>query len=298
MFKEIALDPQCMANFEYYGLLKNSFGPERGRYLIAPLREWVQAAVQALKASDIAPVKRKSVSNFLNKLQRDRQNPYLILPKDRQNVVENGFEPWLRWLSAQQQFRPFVAVVSEQQIDGSLDYLAVLDDKAHWPVSPTIQVDRNVESIASALMPLWYLAKDIVIIDAYFRFTVNPLLQQLLKDISRYRSIISLTIVTAMDTANAELVYQREFASKPYSLPAIRLMKVPQGYFHDRYLLTNIGSVKAGHGFSVDVEKGVQADKLSLSLCGEAETADVHQHVRSLLERQLVQEWQWPAVQK
>ena len=297
MFKEIALDPQCMAEFEYYGLLKNSFGPERGRYLIAPLREWVQAAVRALKASNISPVKRKSVSNFLNKLQRDKRNLYFLLPKDRQSIAIDGFEPWRQWLVRQQHMRPFAAVVSEQPIDCGLNFLALLDDETCWPVSPTIQVERQVASIAAALLPLWYLAKEVVIIDAYFRFAMNPLLQQLVRDMARYQSVGTLTIVTTMETANLEQVYQREFSSKHASLPAINLITTPKGYFHDRYMLTNVGSIKAGHGFSVDVEKGVQADKLSLSLCGESESADAHQHLHSLLQRQLVQQWQWPAMQ-
>lgn len=287
-----------MAEFHYYGLLKNNFGPEHGRYLIAPLREWVQSAVRHIKASDIPAIKRKSVTNFLNKLQRDKRNLYVLLPKDRQEIQYESFEPWIQWIDAQQQLRPFNAVVTEQNLADGLSYLDLLDGDDRWSIPPTILVDRNIESIVNALCPALYLAKEIIIIDAYFRFANNPLLQRLLSKMMEYRSVSSLTIVTTMDTANPENVYEREFSQRHISLPEISLITAPRGYFHDRYMLSDIGGLKAGHGFTPGVEQGVQADNLSLSLCGTEEYKKTKEYLRLLQEKQLGQIWQWATLAK
>ncbi len=49
MYKEIALDPHCMSEFHYYGLLKSEFGFESGRYVIAPTKEWVRRLTNVLR---------------------------------------------------------------------------------------------------------------------------------------------------------------------------------------------------------------------------------------------------------
>ena len=49
MYQEVALDPRCLGEYHYYGLLRNGFGFEAGRYVIAPVRDWAKEAFQAAK---------------------------------------------------------------------------------------------------------------------------------------------------------------------------------------------------------------------------------------------------------
>lgn len=94
MYKEIAFDPECMAEYEYYGLLKQNFGFEKGRYVIASKKEWAKEAFQAVKASEISPVKKKSVTNYLNNLQKEKNEIYssFLLTENtlEQNILKTG----------------------------------------------------------------------------------------------------------------------------------------------------------------------------------------------------------------
>ena len=66
-------------------------------------------------------------------------------------------------------------------------------------------------------------------------------------------------------------------------MPKVSLTVVPQKFFHDRYLISNIGAIKAGHGFSEGVTQGAQADILSLNICSKHESNDVIQQLEKII---------------
>ena len=68
MYKEVAFDPSCMSEIEYYYLVKQHFGFDRGRYISAKTRPWAREAMGHVQDSDLKPVRKKSVKNYLNKL--------------------------------------------------------------------------------------------------------------------------------------------------------------------------------------------------------------------------------------
>ncbi|TOL27686.1 hypothetical protein CGI00_23505, partial [Vibrio parahaemolyticus] len=66
MYKEVAFDPSCMGSMEYYGLVKQHFGYDHGRYISADIRSWAREAIQYVKTSGLQPVKQQSIKNYLN----------------------------------------------------------------------------------------------------------------------------------------------------------------------------------------------------------------------------------------
>jgi len=274
MFKEVALDPQCMAEYHYYGLLKSSFGEERGRFVVASVRSWVKEAVQAVKGSSIAPVKKKSIKTFLNRIQKNKDETLIVYPKDRPRPDDVCDEQWIKWLDTQRVHREFLPVISEREIDGSINFEKIIDGDEVWEVAPTIIINKTVEDIGSVLLPLLRLGGHLFIVDQYFTLTPNPVLMQILQDLQGLQSINEITLVTSIDTNNPKDVFQREFKDAYEYLPSFNLVVAPNKFFHDRYFITNKAAIKAGHGFSIDVEKGVQADKLSVNICGALESKE------------------------
>ena len=272
MYKEVAFDPQCLCEFHYYALLKSQFGFEHGRYVVAPLKPWVQEAVKSIKGSSLSPVKQKSIKTYLNRLQRTKQdNPCILLPKDRASVTK-AVQDWLGWVESQQRHRQFNSVVSERPVNCAIDYEQILLPAEQWNVPPSLLVDKTKQDIVKAVSPLIHLSSGLTIVDQYFSISNNPVLKGLIEQLQNHQQIGSLTLVTSVKPADPHKVFQHEFVNQFAYLPAFKLIIAPERYFHDRYMITDVATIKAGHGFSTGVAKGGQSDKLSLSLCGKAES--------------------------
>jgi len=284
MYKEITIDPACMAEFEYYTLLKTRFGFEKGRYLTVPIREWVAQAVKAIKASDMSTIKQSSVKTFLNQLQRDKRSTHALLSFERRNIAKEQVDNWFDWQLQQNIEKPFSAVISELAIENSINYMDTLNDHDKWHLPPTIQTKKTPEEIYQVLKPIVEISRVITIVDPYFRLAGNGVLLKLIEESQENLALKSIKLVTAMNTANPEAVFEREYASKFNNIPSFELIVVDNTkQFHDRYLYSECAGIKAGQGFSEAVEKGAQSDLLSFNLVSAVEIHDVGERISQLI---------------
>jgi hypothetical protein len=284
MYKEITIDPACMAEFEYYTLLKTSFGFEKGRYLTVSIREWVAQAVKAIKASNMSDIKQSSVKNFLNQLQRDKRNTYALLSFERRNIAEEQVSNWFDWQQKQNVEKPFSAVVSDFPIENSISHMDILDDHEKWHLSPTIQTKKTPEEIYQVLKPIVEISRVITIVDPYFSLASNGVLRKLIAECQNNLALKSIKLVTAINTANPEKVFEREYLSEFDNVPSFELIVVNNSkQFHDRYLYSDSAGIKAGHGFSEAAEKGAQSDLLSFNLVGTNEINNIGEWVLKLI---------------
>lgn len=268
MYQEVAFDPQCLAEYHYYGLLKSEFGFEKGRYVCAPVKEWVREAYKAVKASSqIQPNKKKSIKNYLNKLQKSKSGCPVTLPRYRESVE---FDIWEQWCVKEMEVEPFNTIISEC-FETGLSYDEIIEGPDCWKLSPTTQVRKNAQEIKTVIEPLIRLGGDITIIDQYFRLSDNLVLEEIVRSAVKDSAVSSIILVTSIDTANVKQVFEEQYLSKFPACPSFNIVVAPQKYFHDRYIISKFGSIKAGHGFSEAPELGTQSDFLSISLCGEEE---------------------------
>lgn len=280
MYMEVAFDPQCLAEYHYYGLLKERFGFEAGRYVVAPVKEWVKEAYQSVQNSEtIQPIKKKSVKNFLNKLLKSKNNSFVILPPPRKGI---SFNSWQEWYDKQGKVKPFDVVISERLL-GALNYDSLIDGHDSWNIPPTICVEKSATEITKILKPLLRLSNSIYLVDQYFSLANNQVLQTIFEIIERDESVKSFHLVTSIDTKNPKNVFMNEYLSNFNYLPNVSFTVIPQKFFHDRYLISDKGAIKAGHGFSEGVKQGTQSDMLSLNICSELESSDVTQQLKKII---------------
>lgn len=283
MYQEVALDPRCLSEFHYYGLLKERFGFESGRYVIAPVREWARDAFRAAKASDnLKPVRKKSITNFLNNLQRNKDQGFVLLPTDRTLIDADN---WPDWCTQQVAFMPFNSVVSEL-LEGAIKYDDLIEGDVNWALSPTILINKTVAEISASMATLLRFGGELFIVDQYFRLADNSVLKAIFTQLQDCRSINSITLVTSINTANPNRVFNREYVEAFEHLPKFSLVVAPERYFHDRYVISDKGAIKSGHGFSAGVVQGTQADMLSISLCGMDEATSTKQWVAKAIAEQ------------
>lgn len=286
MYEEITLDPHCMSEYHYYGLLKERFGFDRGRYIIAPVREWARAAFNAVKEStDLQDVKKQSIKNYLNKIYKEKDQSIIYLPQHRSHI---DYIHWSDWVQKQQTYAPFHLIISETYA-GALNYDKIINGDEKWNIPPTKLINTSAESIYAEISPLLKIGNEITIIDPYFVLSGNKVLHAIFNSLTENTGIVKIVLVTAIDAANVETIFQNEFKCKYKNIPTFEYILIPDNFVHDRYLIANKGALKSGHGFSERVEKGVQADKLSISLCGIEECFSTKEWIdRFVLEKKAV----------
>ncbi|UHQ55327.1 hypothetical protein [Microbulbifer sp. YPW16] len=264
MYKEVAIDPECMKDFSYYSLIKMEFGFEKGRYISAVIKQWAREAYPHVKGSDMPPVRKKSITNFLNGLMKSRVHELFLLADYRRTIA---WKDWIDWWSEQNQKHSFALTLSEGRVENSVDYMAVLEGAECWKIKPTLMLDRNPDEIVDVLEPLLKISSELTIIDLYFSFAENKTLVELLRRIQAVGAKISdFHLITAIETSDPSAVFEREYRSLVPESMNFRVTEVPQRYIHDRYFITNSGALKAGYGFKDGVEQGAPADKLSVNL--------------------------------
>lgn len=277
MYKEIAINPECMAHFDYYGLLKRETGYEKGRYLVADIRAWAREAYSYAKEADMSPVKKKSVTNFLNKLVKNRSNDHFAAPGDRQGFSADS---WINWWSQQSALRCFSATLSEVHLEGTICYLDVIEGAEAWDLGPSIMLRRDCVEIVNVLQSLLNMSKELLIVDQYFSFSTNKTLLEIFSRLPRYTSLTRIHLVTSIETRNPGSVYTREYAALIPQGVSFRLTQVPNKYFHDRYMITDTGALKAGYGFKAGVTQGAPSDKLSVNLMALEEARYVRESLK------------------
>lgn len=281
MYKEVALDPACMAEYHYYALIKREFGFDKGRYAAAEVKEWAKAAVKFVKDSDLQPVKKSSIKTFLNRVQRGKESSTFLLAGDRKAVA--GID-WNTWWNAQQQVRGFSVSISDGGVEGAVSHDEILEGCEQWEIPASTSVERSAEDIIGVLDPLLLMSKEVILVDQYFRLSKNGSLEELVRLLNG-SSVSSLTIVSSMGTPNAQQVYAREY--KPLNNRGFKFVWInaPDKYFHDRYVVTDIGALRAGHGFMPEIKKGTHADKLNFNLISKEEAQGVRDSLFEVLDK-------------
>ncbi|MBK5938932.1 hypothetical protein [Halochromatium roseum] len=280
MYKEVAFDPRCMADIEYYNLVKQHFGFEKGRYISAEIKSWAREAMTHVKESDLKTIRKQSVKNYLNKLGRSKTSEEFLLTRDRQGVAANC---WQDWAEAQRKIRGFSCIVSDGSGEDRIDIDQVNEGCGEWNVPASISVDRSdPKSIVEGILTLLVLSDCVTIVDQFFRLAGNAVLVELFKAIPN-TSVRCLRIATAMETCGIEDVYDREFRSMHANV-RFEWIKAPDRYFHDRYVITEVGAVRSGHGFMTDVKKGTHADLANINIVARDEAHRTLAELDQLLE--------------
>lgn len=280
MYREVAIDPACMADYEYYILLKREFGFEKGRYASADVKRWAQIAHKFAKESDIQPIKRASVKSFLNRVRGGREGQKFILNPHRRKIQQTS--TWNEWWLAQTELRPFAVSLSKTE-EGCISHEAILNDCEHWEIAPSMSVLRNAKDIVSAVEPLIQLSDDLLLVDQYFLFSGNDTLQELAK-VLRKSSVKKLTIVSSEPVENdPQDAFVEQYAGFNGKKLRLKWIYAPKFFFHDRYLISDIGAVSLGHGYSTSTPLNLHSDRVEMSLKSVSETERLKQNLEILV---------------
>lgn len=280
MYKEVAFDPKCMAEFEFYNLIHQHFGFDHGRYIAADIKEWAKEAMQIVKASNMQTIKQHSVKNYLNRIGRLSDLSEFHLAEDRKNITGDS---WENWWDRQTSIRNFSTTISETK-KHALRMEDINGKHPDWVIPRSIEVSKEAAYIMNALVPLLRLSEEITLIDPYFSFNQNPVLMELFNQSHCY-SINSITIVSIIQPKDPQLIYSQQYEHLNTKGINFKWIVAPDKFFHDRYFISNIGAIRSGQGFSEDIEKGTHADTYKFNIIGKDEANGVIASLKDLLTR-------------
>ncbi len=281
MYKEVSFDPSCMGSMEYYGLVKQHFGYDHGRYISANVKEWVKEAMVHVKASKLSTIKKKSITNFLNSAFRypAKSEPF-FLSKDRQG--KSGLA-WLDWHLEQEKVRPFSFAISESDLIDRITVDDINSDCEDWKVSRSVLVDRNEKDIVSPIVSLMMISTSLTLLDPYFVFSENKVISEILS-CAKVHGLSSIRFVTSMKTPGAESIFERCYKENMPDDLSMSWVVVPDKCFHDRYVITEAGAIRSGQGFMTAPKKGVHADKANYNSISKVEADGVIYELDDLIK--------------
>lgn len=277
MIYEYAVDPALITTEEKALFLLESFGLDKGR-LVSELKnkQWQRLALDTIREFGGGPVSKKRLKEALVILLR--QKAFYI----RQQTT--GGDSWLSLAQSAHSVWPYQGILLESY-DGSEEHYLVKDihlsQNNRWAIPASVTVDRNSESMLAAMAPLLTNAREVMLVDRNFRLTnlggsaVGRFKNVLLKVIDFLAnkpcgpSVRKLTYHIGDKyyvESNLMTELNRYVASHLPSNFNLVFAIWPKDEFHDRYLLTDIGSLDCGIGldeFSGSSDRTVTYKRLS-----------------------------------
>jgi hypothetical protein len=267
MIYEYAVEPILMTEKGTSSNIVNSFGPDKGR-LISDFPEGWYEEVRSLIRKAKKPMANKASINRLNRLG------------EQGAIIKRALQkPWAKrsWLinaETQNSLRPFRAIVAnieEADLDRNIIPGKTADDSYDcWRVERVITVPRNAKNMGEAIRPLLELSSEIVFVDRYFNpngIWFRNVLEYFLEIVKNRQSgiLVKRIIYHFSLQDNTDKNKFKEDATKkleqliPENINLI-FQETADGIFHDRLVLTNIGSVALGIGLQ-EYEPNSNSDK-------------------------------------
>ncbi|MBF0417609.1 MAG: hypothetical protein HQL86_05100 [Magnetococcales bacterium] len=298
------MDPELVASWHdrrEYAFFAGRFGMDAGRVVSSwpkgNVKHWEKLAVDALKSKftggdpkfDMAVSRLTALLSHLSKamIKRPRRHSF------------NG--DWLQETEAEHGNRSFYAILSQtnprqQPFVVTSDELTsgtITDEKnaQHWEVPPAPSPSRNADELAQAVAPILRCCQRAVFVDPHFdpdpyrpRF-LNTLREMLaiLWGQNRGLDVLQAELHISADKKGESEILRKCRAHLPGIIPhgrkiSVVIWKSRAGgeKLHNRYLLTDIGSV----GFGVGLDEADEAKKVGHNESDDLFRLSSAQHVK------------------
>jgi hypothetical protein len=260
MLKEIALNPELMADIGSVKQLSNELVYEAGRLVSLSPSSWIRIALESIQQSDHKPVMKKTLKVKLSNLKKET-----VKNSNREFVWDLENSTWeSNVVDAHQNF-PFSLVVVKDGGKNNSPYYSpdeiFMVNPDEWNTVTSTQVERTKVEMVDAMMPLVNLSNRVLIIDPFFNIcdaNYRATLAELINQVKESTHINKIEIHIA--SADSEQVIERGLID--YTSPAmlrdvgIEIVVWNIRDFHDRFVLTDVGGFSYGHGFAERAHQG------------------------------------------
>jgi len=255
MIYEYAVDPSLLGDINNCRTIFDNFRPDRGKLIAEVPRKWLREAYKAIDRSRYSPMKRKAIVENLNRLKKQGMSKNHQL--ESWDAVNDS---WLDYIINANSSGSFAAIFTETQVAGSVQTYALSDlflGKAPecWKYDSQQHINRTPQAIAAAVKPLITISKQITLIDRHI-YPNTPRYQSVLKEIIRTVNTDGLygagidTVTIHLSDERTDMQDSLERKVLPFLPKGMKVVchQWPKDIFHDRFIITDVGGVKFGHG--------------------------------------------------
>ncbi len=265
MIYEYALDPELLSNWTNFQRIISLFGITKGRLISRFPRRWERMVYDSCASGT---TERSRIEIALKRISRD-----MLLP--RKHYWGDGLR-WIDNAKAEHTRRPFHAVLASEA-DPILSFVIDATDLDHTDLpklleaGPSKIILRTPEELGRAVLPLFLLSKQMLIVEPNFRIngsgflkTWEALMKSMLDTQGNLRPSLEIELHLGADKLNDFVDAQASLNAKLAPLiPAgnrVSVVNWPKEDVHNRYLLTDKAGIQIGEGLGLPDERSNRRD--------------------------------------
>jgi hypothetical protein len=263
MFREYAIEPAVISNWERARYFLDAFGPWKGRFLAELPKSWIGEVYKRLQCP---PVEKKRIEERLIRLDKRIFSARSPANYDRQKA-------WLDNALAEHARAPFHGIVANETGDHPHVIAAAAVDELdpRWAMDTGAFVSRNATAIVAAVDLLVACSKALIWIDPYFRASTKAR-RIVFTDVCRRLPIGTRVSVHLGEPEGLSFEDYRAALTADLAPHLPDCMEVSVRCWsqrtsgerlHNRYLVTDIGGIKFGDSISQGANAS-EEDHLSL----------------------------------
>ncbi len=268
MVYEFAVSPMLCTNYQDLRFFLATFGREHGRlFSDIPRKKWMKFARVAIKHSDNGQVEKKRLVAGIEKLTK--KAIYC-----RNSVPVIGSEDWLDHAIAAHEDRPFEAIITDGY-DGDDECILKNEheftENPRWNIPLDKMVERNPQSMITAIKPMLDCAREVILIDRNFDPEKFRWLQLIIgladffskREFSPSINKINYHMGNRLAPHHVELLCKKNLSTSLPTGITVNFIFWPWEELHDRYILTDIGGMDFGIGLDIHDGSGPENVKIS-----------------------------------
>ena len=260
MLSEYAVEPEAIgADWRTFKDLIDRFGADKGRLISRLPPKWEKKVIQAARDAGVPDIRMAAI------VERLRNSKHKVVDFIRSYDHDAD---WIDNALREHAIRPFKAIICEAEKADCAEAMVPADCTDMHPrfVAPTsCDVTRTEDQIADALHTITAMSKEVDIVDPYFDLraargkylaTLASLLARLTREPGQAKAI--RIHFRSHDTRPPAEILARDASDQVrgllpcgYSIELYAWLEKQGGEdFHDRYVLTDLGGIMIGAGFS------------------------------------------------
>lgn len=258
MIKEFALDPEVLATWQSFRYFVEKFGVSKGRLIAEFPRTWKRLVYEAAQRT-AKPVELARIVERLRQVSN-----HVLLRKGRP-----GGDPRMTWLDnalVEHLRDPFAGIIAVDNTQAHPDVLAeidVHDREPRFQVLTQIEIERTASRLAACAEVLLRNSSRVKWIDHVIDLRQGrwrrPFVAALeLADPGRRPVIVEVHRGYGNDVHRRNLLDQfyESFQRLSRKGVSLELYLHPERAMHDRFILSELGGLKVGHGLDDNEEGG------------------------------------------
>ncbi|MCA9039409.1 MAG: hypothetical protein KDA65_03580 [Planctomycetaceae bacterium] len=289
MFREFAVEPEAIVNFETPAYWWNAFLNDSGRFISWDEREWSRKFLLSINAAQLGQIEQKRLETLGKRIIERALVPRLISASPeigwlRRAITEHSKAPFDAILTSEEGEHKDFPILYLSQIGEviDVDVLPPYDVRRIWLLRGPSRFPRTSEGIRAILAVLLRKERKLLFCDPYFDMEdgtkyIRPF-RGIFQEMKKAKLDPRYRVVEIHSTEHNKIapkVWQQSIQNKMEPIipsgQEVRFVLWKAKTHHNRYLLGNSTGITIGEGFAETSTQGREFDRAALMTFKDSE---------------------------